>query len=279
MPPYLLIPLIILSTCLLLFVLYVLSVAPGKRRAEMRPFLSPHYAHRGLHSESLPENSLAAFEAAAAAGYGIELDVQLSRDGVAMVFHDATLSRVCSIDGRLADYTAAELQAMPLCGMREHTIPTLAEVLRVVDGRVPLLVEIKGYRVVAPVCEATVALLDAYKGPYLIESFTPVVLHWFKKNRPTVLRGQLSSRLFRKGKRNLGNLLVESLCTNFIARPDFIAFCFADRHLLSYRLARGLYGAWSLAWTVKSAQDEEASAGFDDIIFEGYLPETKEKKA
>ena len=275
MPPYIAIPLIVLAVFFLLFVLYVLSVCPGRRRREAAPFMGWHYAHRGLHNAEIPENSLAAFDAACRAGYGIELDVQLSRDGVAMVFHDATLTRVCGIEGKLSYYTAAELQKMPLCGKTEHTIPTLCEVLRLVDGRVPLLVEIKGYRLIAPVCEATVALLDSYKGAYLIESFTPYVVHWFKKNRPAVIRGQLSSRLFRKGKRNVGNLIVQLLCSNFIARPDFIAFCYEDRHLLSFRLATRLYHAWSMAWTVKSTAAEQESRGFDDIIFEAYLPAKK----
>jgi hypothetical protein len=278
MPPYISIPLIVFDVLLLLFLLYLLSVCPGRRRAEVARFMGWHYAHRGLHDKAIPENSLAAFAAAARAGYGIELDVQLSRDGVAMVFHDATLARVCGLEGKVADYTAAELQKMPLCGMAEHTIPTLADVLRTVDGRVPLLVEIKGYVQVAPVCEATVALLDTYKGAYLIESFTPCVVHWFKKNRPAVIRGQLSSRLFRKGKRTLGNLIVQSLCCNFIAKPDFIAFCYEDRGLLSFRLATRFYRAWSMAWTVKGTEGEERSRGFNDIIFEGYRPERKRDK-
>ena len=279
MPPYITIPLIIAAALLLLFLLYLLSVAPAGRRASVTPFLGAHYAHRGLHDGQNPENSLAAFAAAVEAGYGIELDVQLSRDGVAMVFHDATLARVCGREGRVADYTAAELQRFALCGKEMHTIPTFEQVLRLVDGRVPLLVEVKGYMHVAPVCEATAALLDAYHGPYLIESFSPYVVHWFKKNRPAVIRGQLSSRLFCKGKRNLGNLVVQSLCCNFLARPDFIAFCYEDRHLLSYQIATRLYRAPSMAWTVKSETAEQESRDFDDIIFEGYLPKRKGETA
>ena len=143
MNPYLLIPLILAGVLLLLLLLYLLSLRTQRRRAAAAPFMAWSYAHRGLHDGSLPENSLAAFEAACAAGYGIELDVQLSRDGVPVVFHDATLDRVCGRPGRVADFTAAELGSMPLCGRAEHTIPTLAAVLRLVDGRVPILVEIK----------------------------------------------------------------------------------------------------------------------------------------
>lgn len=275
MPPYFAIPLTVLAVCLFLFALYVLSVAPARRRAATAPFMGWHYAHRGLHNAHLPENSLAAFEAACRAGYGIELDVQLSRDGVAMVFHDATLARVCGVEGRVCDYTAAELARMPLLGKREHTIPTLAQVLRTVDGRVPLLVEIKGYVKVKPVCEAAVALLDGYGGAYMIESFTPYVVHWFKKHRPAVVRGQLSCRLYRRGKRSIGSLIVQSLCCNLITRPHFIAFRHTDRHLLSIRIAMHLYRAWTVAWTVKSAEEERACRSFNAIIFESYLPQKK----
>lgn len=196
-----------------------------------------------------------------------------------MVFHDASLLRVCGVAGSVADYTADALQKMPLCGQAAHTIPTLADVLRTVNGRVPLLVEVKGYVHIAPVCEKTAALLDGYSGAYMVESFSPFVLRWFRRHRPAVVRGQLSSRLFVKGKRNVGNLLVESLCCNFLTKPDFIAFCYADRHLLSFRLATRLYGAHCLAWTVKSAQAEGECTAFDTIIFEGYLPKEKENEA
>ena len=275
MPPYISIPFALL---VFFFILYVFSLVPRRRRAAPQAFMGYHYAHRGLHNRELPENSLAAFSAAAEAGYGIELDVQLSRDGVAMVFHDATLARVCGKEGKVCDYTAEELQAMPLCGNAAHTIPTLAAVLAEVNGRVPLLVEIKGYRTVAPVCEAAAALLDEYKGAYMVESFTPYAVHWFKKNRPAVVRGQLSSHLFVKGKRSIGNLIVQSLCCNFIARPDFVAYCYRDRRRLSFRLLRFFYRPYTMAWTVKDEAGERESAAFHDIIFEGYLPERKKEK-
>lgn len=279
MHPFLIVFFSILAALLLLALLYLFSVAPARRRASAAPLMAHPYAHRGLHDARLPENSLGAFAAAAEAGYGIELDVRLSRDGVAMVFHDDTLARVCGAAGRVEDYTAKDLQKMPLCGQAEHTIPTFADVLRTVGGRVPLLVEVKGYIHIAAVCEKTAALLDSYGGAYMVESFSPFVLRWFRRHRPAVVRGQLSSRLFVKGKRNAGNWLVESLCCNFLTKPDFIAFCYADRRLLSFRLATRLFGAYSLAWTVKSAQAAKECTDFDNIIFEGYLPKESEDTA
>ncbi len=274
MPLYLSLPLGLAGAALFLFVLYCLSVRPGHRAAAI-PFLATDYAHRGLHDGARPENSLPAFAAACAHGYGIELDVQLSKDGVAMVFHDPTLLRMCGKEGCVCDYTAAELGALSLAGTA-HGIPTFAAVLETVGGRVPLLVEIKCYGAVAPVCEAAANLLDRYGGPYMIESFHPFALNWFRKNRPGVVRGQLSARLCKEGSGSFGAFLVQALCMNFITRPDFIAFSLVDRHLLSFRLARGLWRGRALAWTVKSAGAQaEAKADFDAVIFEDYLPEGK----
>ena len=276
MPPYITLPLL---AVIALFLLYIFSLLPRARSKTAAPFMRVAYAHRGLHNKERPENSLAAFAAAVTAGYGIELDVQLSRDGVPVVFHDETLTRMCGIDARISDYTAEELKKMPLLGQAEHTSPTLSEVLETVKGRVPLLVEIKGYRKVDPVCSAAAALLDEYKGPYMIESFTPYAVHWFKKNRPAVVRGQLSCHLFKEGKRSFGAFVVQSLCTNFITRPDFIAFSFADAGMLSYRLCRSLFLPYALAFTVKSKKDEaRAARRFDSIIFEGYFPERRSYK-
>ena len=131
------------ATVLTLFALWLYLIAPRARRKAVQPFLRP-YAHRGLWGEGLPENSLGAFRAAADKGFAIELDIQLSADGVVMVFHDYTLDRVCGRAGKVCEHTAAELGRMPLNGIEAECIPTLAEVLDAVDGRVPLLIELKG---------------------------------------------------------------------------------------------------------------------------------------
>ena len=129
------------------------------------------------------------------AGYGIELDVQLSSDGVPVVFHDDRLTRMCGVEGRVCDRTAAELCELPLAGREGVCVPTFADVLAAVGGRSPLIVEIKyaaGWQVTL---EAAMALLDAYDGPYCIESFHPMVLSWLRRHRQRVLRGQLNMRL------------------------------------------------------------------------------------
>ena len=277
MPPFAIFLLILACVFAVLFVLYVLSVKPNVRREEAKKFMKGCYAHRGLHDDRLPENSLAAFAAACEAGYDIELDVQLSRDGIPMVFHDASLARVCGIDARLSEYTAEELSAMPLLGKAAHTIPTLAEVLSLVNGRVKLMVEIKGETDVIQVCEKTAALLDTYDGPYCVESFSPYVVRWFRDNRPGVVRGQLSSHFWCDPRhRNKNGFIMQSLFTNFLTKPDFISFEHQYSRYFPFWLATKFYRSYSSAWTVKSrAQEIACQRHFNCIIFEGYRPEKR----
>ncbi len=265
----------ILGILLLLLVgFYLYSVAPNAKRKTAAYYASFHYAHRGLHDEALPENSLAAFRAAVEAGYAIELDVWLSHDGIPMVFHDATLTRMCGIDRKLSDLTAVELETLTLLGNPAHRIPRLADVLALVNGRVPLLIEIKGTRHTDPICEATAALLDEYRGDYCIESFSPYVVHWFRKNRPLVVRGQLSQHYFAEGNGRKAHLfLMQLLCTNFLTKPDFISFNIDHRRYLPFRIATGLFGAKAFAWTVDNEEREENACGyFDSMIFENIRP-------
>ena len=279
MPPILIFLIILAAVLALLAVLYLLAIKPNPRRAEAEAFAHGCYAHRGLHNEERPENSLAAFRAAVEAGYDIELDVQLSRDGVPMVFHDATLSRMCGVHARLSEYTAEELSRMPLGAHAEHTIPTLAEVLSLVDGRVKLLVEIKTEKDCTPVCERTAALLDAYNGPFCVESFSPYAVRWLRENRPTWVRGQLSSRFLCDPRhKNASGFIIQMLLPNFLTKPDFIAFDCRYSRYFSFKLASRLFRVYSLGWTVKTrAQEIVCRPHFDGIIFEGYLPEKRNK--
>ena len=136
---------IIFWVWLALMILYMLAIMPRMLgRADRKPFMGVLYAHRGLHDNrtDAPENSLKAFAKAVEAGYGIEMDIQLTKDGVPVVFHDFTLQRMCGTDGKVCDYTYEELQAFHLCESTER-IPKFADVLALVDGKVPLIVELK----------------------------------------------------------------------------------------------------------------------------------------
>ncbi len=254
-----------------LFLLWLFLAAPGRKRPETVELARVHYAHRGLHDAAagVPENSLAAFARAIERGCGIELDVQLSSDGIPIVFHDATLDRVCGRAGRVCELTAAELTAIPLGGS-EQRIPTLAEVLDLVGGRVPLLVEIKYYRVPRTVAARAAALLDAYRGAYLIESFHPLAVAWFRRHRPSVVRGQLSMDYLKKKpdrRRRPYDLALHLFLTNFLSRPDFIAYDLHDRSTLALRVLTKIFQPTLFGWTAKNERDLTAD-GFAAFIFE-----------
>lgn len=264
--------LIVAGVLPVLALFYCFLLVTRTRRDAATPFMAHPYAHRGLHDATLPENSLSAFSAAVAQGYGIELDVQISADGEVMVFHDESLLRMTGRNASLYALTKAELDTLRLGESDEH-IPTLREVLALVDGRVPLLVEIKSDHALTEVCQKTAAILDEYTGPFMVESFHPLALRWFRKNRPDVVRGQLSARLFVKGKRTPSMFVVQNLLLNFLGRPDFIAFDYHNKNRFSFAVCRLLYHPYTVAWTVCDGEALRASRRFDAVIFEHLTKE------
>ena len=270
---------ILLGALLLLFALWLFLIAPRARKKAIAPFLRP-YAHRGLWGEGVPDNSLAAFRRAAEQGFAIELDVQLSRNGEVMVFHDYTLERVCGREGKVRDLTAAELTSLPLSGVQEEKIPTLREVLAAVDGRVPLLIELKGESGDTALVPALLAVLQGYEGEFCVESFNPLLLREVKRQAPQILRGLLSTDLIkekRKGSRLL-NFALSTLLTTFLCRPAFHAFDEQYPRRLALRVGIRLFGAAPIVYTVR---DEKAYYAYMEKgiypIFEGFLPRSAEK--
>ncbi len=267
---------IALGVLAFLLALYIFMVAPSGRKKKTAEFFAVQtkYAHRGLHGGEVPENSLAAFDLACRAGYGIELDVHVTADDKLVVFHDDTLTRMCGVDEKTESKTLAELQALTLGGTGEH-IPSFREVLDLVDGRAPLIVEIKGTSMKnMRVCELTAEMLDGYGGKYCVEAFNPIFVRWWKKNRGNVVRGQLSNKMKKEdsGQSPLVNFLLENLMLSFLARPDFVAYSGENRNQPSFRFARAL-GAYPVAWTIRSEEDLEAvKNGFKAIIFENIRP-------
>ena len=263
---------IIVIVLVVLLLLYLFLVAPRMiGRADRTQFMNVHYAHRGLFDNKTlaPENSLAAFRKAVEAGYGIELDVQLSKDKKMVVFHDATLKRMCGVEGNVWDYTLGELKQFRLADSHE-TIPTFEEFLQVVDGKVPFILEYKLDVAQTKVCELADEVLKDYKGTYCIESFHPLALMWYRKNRPDVLRGQLCEEFFRtaKFKGKLLYFVLSYLVFNFLTRPDFIAYNHEHAHNISRRICRKS-GALSVAYTIKSQQEyERVKDKFDLFIFD-----------
>ena len=261
--------------------LYLAAIMPRMgKRPDRTPFLGRLYAHRGLHDNrsEAPENSMAAFRKAVEAGYGIELDVQLTKDKIPVVFHDFTVTRVCGQPGKVYDYTFEELQTFSLCGSQER-IPRFEDVLALVDGRVPLIIEYKIEWNDPEVCAAAERLLQGYRGAYCIESFNPFGVYWYKKHRPEIMRGQLSQDYSQvaalKGKPLY--MALHHLLFNCITKPDFIAYDHHSMKDLSFRLATGLWGALPVAWTIKSEEElARARRAYELFIFDSFVP--KEKK-
>lgn len=265
---------VLLFALLCAFFLWLFLIAPRARRAAVQPFLRP-YAHRGLWNAEVPENSLAAFRLAAEQGFGIELDVQLSSDGEVMVFHDYTLERMCHVDKKLSELTAAELSAITLANTAEH-IPTLKEVLAVVAGRVPLLIELKGENGNTALCPALVAVLAEYEGSWCVESFNPLLLAWFKRHRPLVVRGLLSTNLIKEKKNGsrVLNFALSALWLTFLCRPQFHAWDHKYPRRLALRCGIALFGAASLVYTVKANEDYASHMKKGQYpIFDGFVPQ------
>lgn len=263
----------IIITILTLVAIYLFLIAPRMiGRPERSALYGVHYAHRGLFDNKtyVPENSIAAIRKAIEAGYGIEFDVQLSKDNIPVVFHDASLKRMCGVEGNVWEYTIEELQKMKL-GKSNETIPTFAHVLEIIDGRVPLIIEYKMDRVDTKVCEIGNTLLKNYQGTYCIESFHPLAVLWYRKHRPDVIRGQLSENYSRSGKKTFSLRLMTYLLTNFLTRPDFIAYRHSDADNFSRRICKAL-GALSVAWTIRSEEQyEKAKPHFDLFIFDSFI--------
>ena len=267
---------IILLIVFILIAAYLIAIMPRMmHRPDYSPLMGHYYAHRGLHDNQsdAPENSMAAFRKALDAGYGIEMDVQLTKDRIPVVFHDETLNRVCGVDGKVRDYTFEELQQFHLYHSDEK-IPLFSDFLKLIDGKVPLIIEIKIHEDYKTVCRIADEFISQYQGVYCIESFHPLAVKWYKDHRPDVIRGQLSSRLAPKGEREpfLYKMSHYLLC-NCAAKPDFIAYEHLHKSNLSRTLCQHLYHALSVAWTIKSQEQLDASKKqFDLFIFEGFIP-------
>ena len=248
--------LILLLIFLILAVVYLFLVMPRAIEKADMELLRCDYAHRGLWSKDAPENSLKAFSLAIEAGFGIEFDIQLTKDNRVVVFHDYSLERMCGVKAKVCDLTLSELKKLRLKGSDEE-IPTFLEVLRLVDGRVPLLVELKGESRNTDLCPLAARLLDNYSGAFCIESFNPALLSWFKSFRPRYARGQLVTDLV-KGKREgnkLLNFALTHLLLNFLSRPDFIAIDKKHQKNIGFKVCAGIFRAPAFVWTVNEKSE------------------------
>lgn len=268
---------IIIVCCVVLFLLYMLMIMPRILGKPKRfPYLGVHYAHRGLHDNktSAPENSMAAFRKAVEAGYGIELDVQLTKDGIPVVFHDFTLERMCGVQGKVEAFTLGELRKLTLL-QTEERIPTFQEFLEMVDGKVPLIVELKIEWTNLSLCPVVQKMLAGYKGVYCIESFNPLALLWYRRYHKEVMRGQLSTNFRYDGNyKNIFYFFLTHLLMNWATRPDFIAYNCQFKREPGRRICRKLYKNLAVAWTVKNQKQlDSLKKDFDLFIFDSFIPE------
>lgn len=262
-----------------LVVLYFLMIMPRIiGRPDTKKLKKWLYAHRGLHDNAseAPENSMKAFAKAVEAGFGIELDIQLSKDNIPVVFHDFTLDRVCGVMGKVRDYTYEELQQFSLCKSTEK-IPRFEDVLELVNGKVPLIVEFKMETGNMELCPIADKLLREYKGLYCMESFNPLGLWWYRMHHRRVVRGQLSDAFIKEGEfKGVIYFVMQNLLLNFVGKPDFVAYNHNYPNILSRKICRGMYRNMAAAWTIKSEEElEEAWKYFDIYIFDSFVPEGK----
>ena len=258
----------VLLILLFLAMLYIGSIGGRIGHPGLKALRDWKYAHRGLHGEGCPENSMAAFRAALEAGYGIELDIHLLKDGNLAVIHDSLLKRTTGCDGRIEDLTTEDLKNYHLENTAE-TIPTFRELLDLYAGKAPLIVELKpvdGNH--AALTEAACAMLEDYSGVYCMESFDPRCIYWLKKNRPQIVRGQLSENFVKSDSKMPLPLRIclTLILENFLTRPDFLAYKFADRKNLSAFLCRKVWGIQGVSWTLRTKED------YDTAVKEGWIP-------
>ena len=257
---------------------YIFLLAPGKVQPDAAEKLTGRsYAHRGLHSQrnGVPENTLEAFDVAANRGYGIELDVRLSSDGIPMVFHDDKLERLCRIERRVDELTADQLTKMRVAGS-DQFIPRFEEALATIAGRVPVIIELKPGKDISALCTAVWDQLQRYQGTYCVESFDPRALAWFKKHAPGVMRGQLSTRMRDVKMSPVTRFMLENLLMNFMSRPQFIAYEHDFMQNAAFRRCVTWFGAIPCVWTVTDQNTfDNLTKQISMIIFEKFFPRIK----
>lgn len=227
-------------------------------------------AHRGFHDDTHPENSISAFKNAIAHGYAIELDVQLLSDGTVVVFHDESLSRMTGNDGYLKFLTKQDLPMLKLKSSKE-CIPTLQEALQAIDGKTPVIIEIKNNLKVHDLEQKVIEILSNYKGEVAVASFNPMALAYFKQHAPNILRGQLAGFLKNIKMKFLTRWgMKRMILAKKLAAADFIMY---EAKTLPNRFVKKFKKLPLLAWTVRSQEEYLRVVKYcDNVIFEGFEP-------
>ena len=243
---------------------------------DFHTFKQFRFAHRGLHSKGVPENSIMAFKKAVENGFGAELDVHLTADEQLVVIHDYSLERTTGLKGIVEDLTLSEIKEYFLENSEEK-VPTLEEVLKIFEGKTPVIIELKStnnnYKQLSG---AAAVILENYKGDYCVESFDPRCIRWFKKNSPQTIRGQLSENfLISKNSKIplIYKFAITFLMTNFLTKPDFVAYKFEDKSSLGFIICTRFYKMQGVTWTIKDR------IGLRLAECENLIPIFEEKRA
>lgn len=268
--------LIILIILIVLAMLLLFSIGGRTGHPGLASFRGWRYTHRGLYGHGVPENSMPAFRKALEGGYGIELDVHLLKDGNLAVIHDASLKRTAGADVQIEDLTAEDLKDYKLEGT-EETIPLLQQVLALYAGKAPIILELKAARGNhAALTQTACEMMERSGATFCLESFDPRCIRWLRKNKPHIVRGQLSENYFRSKTSKLPfflKLVLSNHLLNFLTRPDFIACRYTDRKLWTTTLCRSLWDLESVTWTVQSQEELNIAEKEGWIpIFEGFAP-------
>lgn len=247
---------------IIFIVLYLWAIAPRRNHVFKRGF----YAHRGFHDRDgqIPENTLLAFEEAMQRGFGIELDIRFSKDREIYVFHDDDLRRMFNKDLLFRSLESQEIDTLRLNGER---IPRLSEVLELVDGKVPLIIEIKESDDYQALVDQSMDLLKDYDGDYAIKSFDPKIIIYLRFKYPKVSRGFLlgQAKIYEKPWKGR---VYATLILNFLMRPDFLSVSKRfSKDFLPFKLYEYLGGHLAI-WTAR--KEEEVDRLF--VIFEYFEP-------
>ena len=242
-------------------------------KKDMTWLLNGYFAHRGVFNKEFPENSMEAFDNAIKYGYGIELDVQFSKDEKLVVFHDDNLKRVTGDNRNVCDVEYRELKTLKLSNT-EKTIPLFEDVLKKIDGKVPLIVEIKHGNQSEKLAEETFLLLKKYKGKYAIQSFDPFILNWYVKNQPQIIRGQLSaSPKNYVGFKGYEKFILANLLLDFKSKPDYISYELKGLPNFMVSFSKKIFKTPILVWTIKNENElSKAKICADGYIFDSFVP-------
>ncbi|MDD2592315.1 MAG: glycerophosphodiester phosphodiesterase family protein [Erysipelotrichaceae bacterium] len=257
---------------LIIFLIYLFLIMPRYKTSPTWVRLSNyHYAHRGFHDHNAPENTIAAFQLAIDHNYGFELDIQRTKDNELVVFHDFDLKRACNIDKKIADIDHDQLKELTIFDS-DHHIPLFDDVLRLVHGQVPLIIEIKLPNNDTTTCELAAKMLDQYPGDFCIESFNPLAVKWFKINRPEWIRGQLAADFSKDDTKSFAlSFILENLLLNVVTRPDFVAFDVNELYMLSINIFHKILKGKTVLWTIRDKETfNRYQDKYDLFIFENF---------